>query len=220
MQRCAAAFVVAREVEADTLRAVSTPPMSRNPTEDAILEAARAALLEDGFDKLTMDAIARRAYMSRTAVYFYFSNKRAVVDRLIQTAFADMYQAASAYLEGDGDPRVELHVALQQTVDVVNREQDVLLLAAALSGAGDQLPPEWASYILRFVNGAAARIARDQEAGLAPDDIPPRICAQALLSMVERHVVRELILGRGNADESIRALAELWWRAVYGLAAG
>jgi AcrR family transcriptional regulator len=192
--------------------------MSRNPTEDAILEAARAALLEDGFDKLKMETIAKRAFVSRTAVYFYFSNKRAVVDRLIQTAFADMYQAASVYLEGDGDPRVELHEALQQTVDVVNREQDVLLLAASLSGSDGQLPPEWASYILRFVNGAAARIARDQAAGLAPDDIPARISAQALLSMVERHVIRELMLGRGNAEESVRTLAELWWRAVYGLA--
>jgi AcrR family transcriptional regulator len=192
--------------------------MSRNPTEDAILDAARAALLEDGFDKLKMETIAKRAFVSRTAVYFYFSNKRAVVDRLIQTAFADMYQAASVYLEGDGDPRVELHEALQQTVDVVNREQDVLLLAASLSGSDGQLPPEWASYILRFVNGAAARIARDQAAGLAPDDIPARISAQALLSMVERHVIRELMLGRGNAEESVRTLAELWWRAVYGLA--
>jgi TetR/AcrR family transcriptional regulator, ethionamide resistance regulator len=198
---------------------VSTPPISRNPTEDAILEAAREALLDEGFDKLTMETIAKRAFVSRTAVYFYFSNKRAVVDRLIQTAFADMYQAAAVYLEGDGDPRAELHAALAQTVDVVNREQGVLLLAAALSGRDDQMPPEWASYILRFVNGAAARIARDQAAGLAPDDIPPRVCAQALLSMVERHVVRELIVGRGNAEESIRALAELWWRAVYGLAA-
>jgi TetR/AcrR family transcriptional regulator, ethionamide resistance regulator len=198
---------------------VSTPPISRNPTEDAILEAAREALLDEGFDKLTMETIAKRAFVSRTAVYFYFSNKRAVVDRLIQTAFADMYQAAAVYLEGDGDPRVELHVALAQTVEVVNREQDVLLLAAGLTGRGDQLPAEWASYILRFVNGAAARIARDQAAGLAPGDMPPRVCAQALLSMVERHVVRELIVGRGNADESIRVVAELWWRAVYGLAA-
>jgi AcrR family transcriptional regulator len=199
---------------------VSTPPISRNPTEEAILDAARAALLDEGFDRLTMDTIAKRAFVSRTAVYFYFSNKRAVVDRLIQTAFADMYQAAAAYLESDGDPRRELRVALAQTVEVVNREQDVLLLAAALSGRDDSLPAEWASYILRFVNGAAARIARDQAAGLAPDDIPPRIAAQALLSMVERHVVRELVIGRGNAEESIRVVAELWWRAVYGLAAG
>ncbi len=198
---------------------MSTPPISRNPTEEAILEAAREALLDEGFDRLTMDTIAKRAFVSRTAVYFYFSNKRAVVDRLIQTAFADMYQAASAYLESDGDPRVELRVALEQTVDVVNREQDVLLLAASLSGNDGQMPAEWASYILRFVNGAAARIARDQAAGLAPDDIPPRIAAQALLSMVERSIVRELMIGRGNADESSRVVAELWWRAVYGLAA-
>jgi hypothetical protein len=33
--------------------------------------------------------------------------------------------------------------------------------------------------------------------------------------MVENHIVRELVLGRGDATESIRVLAELWWRAVY-----
>ena len=33
--------------------------------------------------------------------------------------------------------------------------------------------------------------------------------------MVENHIVRELVLRRGDATESIRVLAELWWRAVY-----
>jgi hypothetical protein len=33
--------------------------------------------------------------------------------------------------------------------------------------------------------------------------------------MVENHIVRELVLGHGDATESIRALAELWWRAAY-----
>jgi hypothetical protein len=33
--------------------------------------------------------------------------------------------------------------------------------------------------------------------------------------MVESHVVRELVLRDGDASESIRVLAELWWRAVY-----
>ena len=51
---------------------------SRNATEEAILDAAREALAEKGFDSLTMDAIARKAFVSRTAVYFYFPNKRAV----------------------------------------------------------------------------------------------------------------------------------------------
>jgi hypothetical protein len=36
--------------------------------------------------------------------------------------------------------------------------------------------------------------------------------------MVENHIVRELVLGHGDATESIRVLAELWWRAVYSRA--
>ena len=33
--------------------------------------------------------------------------------------------------------------------------------------------------------------------------------------MVENHIVREVVLGRGDAADSVRVLAELWWRAVY-----
>jgi AcrR family transcriptional regulator len=180
-------------------RAVQT----RNATEEAILDAARAALAEKGFEALTMDAIARKAFVSRTAVYFYFPNKRAVVDRLIQQCFSEMYLAASPYLDGEGDPRRELRASLARVVAVVNGNAGLLLLAAQLSGArGEHLPEEWAPFILRFVERAEARIA-------------PRLSAQALLAMVENHITRELVLKRGDANESIRTLAELWWRAVY-----
>ena len=189
---------------------------TRNATEEAILAAARDALSEVSFGALTMDAIARRAYVSRTAVYFYFPNKRAVIDRLIQQAFSAMYLAATPYLDGDGDPRRELRLALARVVAEVNRNARVLLLAAQLSGArGEHLPEEWAPYIMRFVERAVDRISRDQTRGIAPSDISPRISAQALLAMVESHVVRELVLRDGDASESIRVLAELWWRAVY-----
>ena len=189
---------------------------SRNATEEAILDAAREALAEKGFDALTMDAIARKAFVSRTAVYFYFPNKRAVVDRLIQQVFSEMYVAASPYLDGDGDPRRELRVSLARVMAVVNANAGLLLLAAQLSGArGEHLPDEWAPYIMRFVERAAARIGRDQEHGIAPADIAPRLSAQALLAMVENHITREVVLKRGDATESVRTLSELWWRAVY-----
>ena len=77
------------------------------------------------------------------------------------------------------------------------------------------LPPEWVPYIARFVERAQGRIERDQRRGIAPADISPRISAQALLAMVENHVVRELLIRRGDAGDSVRVLAELWWRAVY-----
>ena len=188
---------------------------SRNATEEAILDAARDALADTPYRRLTMDTIARRAFTSRTALYFYFPNKRALVDRLIARAFMDMYEAASPYLEGTGDPRAELRRGLARAVKVIDSNAHVLTLAAMLSGEEDRLPPQWLPYVFRFVEGATARIARDQARGIAPSDIPPRLAAQALLAMVERHVTLELIQGGGDAHQSIRVLAELWWRAVY-----
>jgi AcrR family transcriptional regulator len=191
------------------------PLAPRNATEDAILAAAREALAQGSYDALTMEAIARRAFVSRTTVYFYFPNKRAVVDRLIQSAFADMYAAASPYFEGRGEPRLELRLALGRVVACVNRHGNVLLLAAHLSGREDQLPSEWEPYLRRFVASAARRIRRDQERGVAPADIPAKLAAQALCAMVERHVTVEVMKGAGDANDSIRILSELWWRGVY-----
>lgn len=187
----------------------------RNATEDAILEAARQALAEGSYDELRMEGIARRAFVSRTTVYFYFPNKRAVVDRLIQTVFADMYAAGAPYLEGTGEPRLELRLALSRVIARVNANATVLLLAAHLSGREDRLPPEWEPHIRRFVLAATARIRRDQARGIAPADIPAHISASALCAMVERHVSLEIIRRGGSADETIRVLSELWWRAVY-----
>src|SRR4249919_2934529 len=85
---------------------------SRNATEEAILDAARDALSDTEYRRLTMDVIAKRAFVSRTALYFYFPNKRALVDRLILRAFLDMYEAAAPYLDGAGDPRAELRRGL------------------------------------------------------------------------------------------------------------
>ena len=194
---------------------LSTDLGSRNPTEDAILAAAREALLEEPYDAVTIEGMARRAYVSRTTVYFYFPNKRAVVDRLIQRAFADILEAAAPYLEGDGDPRAELHAALAGVVGVVDRDASILRLALWLYGREDHLPAEWAPHIQRLVVAGAKRIARDQKRGLAPDDIPARTSALALSAMVERHVGMEIVRSGRDGHESIRVLSELWWRAVY-----
>jgi len=188
---------------------------TRNATEEAILAAARAALHEVGYESVTMDAIAKRAFVSRTAVYFYFPNKRAVIDRLIQQVFSDILTAARPYLDGGPEPRKELRQTLGRVCTVVNREASILLLAADLSGREDRLPPEWEPYIRRLVVAVERRIRRDQERGVAPADISARVSAQALCAMVERHITIEVIREGNVVTESIRVLAELWWRAVY-----
>jgi AcrR family transcriptional regulator len=195
---------------------VTSPPRPRNATERSILDAARELIAESGYERTTIDAIARRAIVSRTAVYFYFPNKRAIVDRLIQRSFSDMYAAAAPYLDGSGDPRQELRDGIAGVAKVVNRDGPVLLLAASLAGEeGSHLPDEWMPHIMRLVKAAQRRIQRDQRSGLAFDDVPAQMSAQALCSMVERHITLEVVRGGGVASSSIWLLAELWYRAVY-----
>ena len=137
------------------------------------------------------------------------------MDRLIQQAFADMDDAASPYFEGSGDPRMELALGLARFVGVVNRNGPILMLAAHLYGEDEHMPSQWEPYVDRFIAGAAARIARDQLHGLAPDDVPARVAAQALCAMVERHLTIEVIRHGRDMREAVRQLTELWFRAVY-----
>jgi AcrR family transcriptional regulator len=187
----------------------------RNETEAAILDAARAAIAQEGYDRLTMNGLAQRAYVSRTNVYFYFANKRAVLDRLVQQSFAEMLVAGAPYLDGNGEPRRELRLGMARVVGVVNKNAAVLLLAGKLSGAEDGLPLEWQPYVRRLVRAAERRIRSDQMRGKAPNDIDAGIASRALMAMVERHITHEVIHGEQSMTETVATLAELWYRAVY-----
>ena len=149
-----------------------------------------------------MDAIAQRAFVVAHAVYFYFPNKRAVVDRLIQQAFTRHVPGRRRRTStARATPRRELRTRARARRRASSTATGgLLLLAAQLHGrAGEHLPAEWEPYIPRFVERAEARIARDQERGIAPADIPPRLAAQALLAMVENHITREIVLNGGDA---------------------
>jgi AcrR family transcriptional regulator len=66
-------------------RSVSESQVSE--TESAILEAARDLLAEGGIGALSMRAVASRVGLSATALYHYFDNKEALVDRVVQRGF-------------------------------------------------------------------------------------------------------------------------------------
>jgi AcrR family transcriptional regulator len=69
-----------------------------NPKLAAILEAARAIILEQGYEAAGVDAIARRAGVSKATLYAYFSSKAelfgAMIERACRQAFADLFADA------------------------------------------------------------------------------------------------------------------------------
>lgn len=63
---------------------------------EEILEAALSEFAERGFDAARMEDIAKRAGLSKAAVYLYFPSKMAVLEALIEAKVAPLAQHAQA----------------------------------------------------------------------------------------------------------------------------
>jgi AcrR family transcriptional regulator len=61
---------------------------------EEILEAALAEFVERGFDAARMEDIARRAGISKAAIYLYFPSKMAVLEALIEAKVAPLAKHA------------------------------------------------------------------------------------------------------------------------------
>ena len=75
-------------------------PQRAAETESSILDAARDILAEDGLDGLSMRAVAARVGLSATALYNYFENKQALVDRVVARGFRRFESYLWRALEG------------------------------------------------------------------------------------------------------------------------
>jgi AcrR family transcriptional regulator len=67
------------------VRSIHEPQNVRSrSTRDALLSAARQIIEEDGYDKLTMAAVADRAGVTRRAVYLHFTSRAELVSALYE----------------------------------------------------------------------------------------------------------------------------------------
>ena len=75
--------------------------------------------------------------------------------------------------------------------------------------------------IERLIAAVAARISRDIEAGVTPDDLDPEQTARALVLMTERYLLDtfgrpEGRLSRRETEAILDTLEEVWVRTLYG----
>jgi len=56
--------------------------MSSKSTREKILEAAKELFAEKGFDKASIEQIAKRAGISKTLVFWYFKNKEGLIEEV------------------------------------------------------------------------------------------------------------------------------------------
>ncbi|MHA6763119.1 TetR/AcrR family transcriptional regulator [Streptacidiphilus sp. PAMC 29251] len=180
----------------------------RRLQRDALLEAARGLLAEDGMEALTFPALAARTGLARSSVYEYFRSRAAVVEELCAVDFpawaAEIVEAVAvaetpqqrveAYVRTQltlaGDPRHRALAAISAgELDDAARERIrashgrfVGLVVSALAELGHQQPGLTAVLVQGIVQAAVKRL----ELGAAED---PAVITEATVALVLRGVV-------------------------------
>jgi len=199
-------------------RRPEAPTEKRQATETAVLTAMEELLAEGmPYAALSVERIATRAGISRTAFYFYFADKRELLMRLASELSDEFYREADAWWSGAGDGSEQLTAAVGK-IAVLYRAHGPLVCAIVEVAAYDEVVgPFWRALVERFVDASAQRIAAEIEASRAASVLAPRAVAFSLVWMTERALYQMLAQDDSvDADDLVRALGRIWTSTVYG----
>ena len=193
-------------------------PGSRRRTRQEVQQAVREALVEllaeRPFKDVTVDELARRGGLSRTAFYFYYPDKNEVLKEAANATAAAVYEEADRWWHGEGPPEQLVREALEGIAGVYCANDDVLRAAVEATTYDPGFRAFYDSLIQRFVDATADHLRRERDAGrLRPLD--PRPVAEALVWMAERCNHAMLLLEGRSRSEVVDSLTIIWMHALY-----
>ena len=196
----------------------------RKETTQRILTATRELLAQgNGFGDLSIEQIAARAGISRTAFYDYFDDKRALLIRMVRGVLDQVFREGE---ERTGAPGTEPHTLDPQAMRAqagammrFAREYPGIYCAVVEASAYDDIVAHfWRGEILAsFIDNLEAGIEQGQKSGsIRP--VPPRAAAQVMVLTVVQSVYDQVRPGDSAVtdDELVEAVAAVCIRAVHG----
>ncbi len=193
---------------------------SGDERERAIMQTAERLLRERGIGEISVDDLARGAGISRSAFYFYFPSKDAVVLSLIDRM---VEQAASAREEAStlaGDPAADCRASIEIFYEIFGAHRAVVRAASDLNATNPEARALWSQIMESWVVEVTERIVEERGRGAAVASVPARDLAIALVQMNEG-VLRALFVEEDPAvseEHAIEVLSHVWLSAIFGMA--
>lgn len=163
----------------------------------AIMDAARAAFGESGYQRASMAAIANRAGASKQTLYGYFESKEDLFTAVMLEAMEIQADALFGLLNGqDGDLRTALETFGRAYIDFVASPEVLALIRVAVTegGHGTLGPRLYVQGPMRGWASVAATLQRwANEGQLVLED--PTIAALHLKGLLESGVVEPRLYG-------------------------
>jgi AcrR family transcriptional regulator len=174
----------------------STQAPSERPTYKKILDQAVLVLVEDGYDRFSVQRVLDGADVSRATLYRYFPD----VDGLIEEALVETFRqevdrflsVATDLVEGSTDLD-SFRVSLRQFFDLFSTIPPVIRLRRTHTFALAATRPELASAIAvvqeTLTDGWTAIVQNAQAKGFVRSDIEARVAAVMIQSMAIGRIV-------------------------------
>jgi AcrR family transcriptional regulator len=193
-----------------------TPTPKREAVEADLLRAMNELLAEGAsFTDLDVGRIAQRAGISRTAFYFYFADKRELLQRVIEDVIALMYEQADRWWSGIGEGPADLEAALRNSALLYRDHAPVLRAIVEVSGYDEGASDFWRAVIDRFIAPTTALLER--EWGDHAGSRSAGATAYALSWMTERAYYQALFTpGEDHWGPLLDSIVDIWRRSVYG----
>lgn len=163
-----------------------------------VLDATGRQLVEQGYDALSVDAVAERAGVHRTTVYRRWRDVGGLLADLLEAAADDTWRPAdTGSLEGD------LTAMNQEILDSVAAEPSLTtaLIAASFRSA------EAARALRAFWEDRYARSAEAVDRAVTRGEVPSGTAARPLLVAATAPLYQELVLLGSTPDPALPGLA-------------
>jgi len=187
--------------------------------ERAILSTAERLLAQRPLAEISVDDLAQGAGISRSAFYFYFPSKDAVVltlvDRVVEQADAARDRALERHAS---DPGLAWRDGIESFYEVFGAHRPVIRAVTDLSATNTEARELWSQVMDGWVGQVTEMIEAERERGAAPREIPARDLATALVQMNER-VLQAIFIEETPAvleRRVIDTLTHVWRSAIYG----
>ena len=182
------------------------------------MRSAEQLLATHGLSQISVDALARGAGLSRSAFYFYFPSKDAVVLGLVERLVHEAATARDAALLDQGEDGPEgLRSSIAIFYETFGAHRPVVEAAVELSATNEEARALWSEIMEGWVEHAAERIEGARAKGLAPPGMPARELAIALVQLNEEALRAVYTKSRPALSEesAIDVLAHIWISAIY-----
>ncbi len=143
----------------------------------AILKAARKLFFEKGFKSVTVDSIAKKAELSKGAVYLYFKSKDEIYSKILLNDIDKFHERVSGLSEGGGKASDMLIQLSSVYVDFFLKDRELfrILITFMLHANHSNLPDDLRNHIIKSTNKTVDVIEKIFKYGIDSGEFQPSI---------------------------------------------